>query len=159
MSRRVVRREARAAAYYAALRDEEMIVAHVEECPEHPRINPLGVGFRQVPHATAFGKLMLAMLPGLLDGVRLPGVTSSTVTERSVLDRQLRQVTGTGLALEVDEFQAGLSCMAAPGTPRRVQAEHLPLGGGGQFAVLARMSSGIGKPANSLISHWGCQPA
>ncbi|XVU20951.1 IclR family transcriptional regulator [Actinoplanes sp. CA-054009] len=112
----VVHLQAKAAAYYAALRDAEMIVAHVEECPDHPRINPLGVGFHQVPHATAFGKLMLAMLPGVIDGLRLPEVTAATVTDRSVLHRQLRQVTGTGLAIEVDEFQPGLSCMAAPVT-------------------------------------------
>ncbi|GAA0495436.1 transcriptional regulator [Paractinoplanes deccanensis] len=116
----VVHREARAAAYYAALRDHEMIVAHVAECPRHPRINPLGVGFHQVPHATAFGKLMLAMLPPdeleaiLVHG--LPSVTAGTVTDLTLLRRQLRQVAGTGLAVEVDEFQAGLSCMAAPVT-------------------------------------------
>ncbi|MEV4347375.1 IclR family transcriptional regulator C-terminal domain-containing protein [Actinoplanes sp. NPDC049596] len=113
----VVHREARAAAYYAALREDEMIVAHVVECPEHPRINPLGVGFHQVPHATAFGKLMLASLPDRGRALsELPEVTAATVTDPALLQRQLRQVTGTGLAIEVDEFQAGLSCMAAPVT-------------------------------------------
>jgi DNA-binding IclR family transcriptional regulator len=38
------------------------------------------------------------------------------VTDRGLLLRQLRQVRGTGLAVEVDEFQSGLSCMAAPVT-------------------------------------------
>jgi DNA-binding IclR family transcriptional regulator len=33
-----------------------------------------------------------------------------------LLRRQLGQVRRTGLAVEVDEFQAGLSCMAAPVT-------------------------------------------
>jgi DNA-binding IclR family transcriptional regulator len=117
----VVHQQARAAAYYAAFRDAEMIVAHVAECPEHPRIQPLDVGFHQAPHATAFGKLMLATLPPpereiLLEHTGTPVVTPATVTDRSLLGRQLRQVTGTGLALEVDEFQAGLSCMAAPVT-------------------------------------------
>ncbi|GIE97373.1 IclR family transcriptional regulator [Paractinoplanes rishiriensis] len=115
----VVHREAQAAAYYATLRDAEMVVAHVAECPVHPRIHPLAVGFHRVPHATAFGKLMLAKLPdadreALLDHAGTPPVTPGTVTDRSLLRRQLRQVRGTGLAVEVDEFQAGLSCMAAP---------------------------------------------
>ena len=117
----VVHQQARAAAYYAALRDAEMIVAHVAECAEHPRIRPIGIGFHQAPHATAFGKLMLATLePGdreaLLDHTGTPAVTAATVTDRAVLFRQLRRVHDTGLAVEVDEFQSGLSCMAAPVT-------------------------------------------
>jgi DNA-binding IclR family transcriptional regulator len=117
----VVHEQAHAAAYYAALRDAEMIVAHVAECPEHPRIRVLDVGFHRAPHATAFGKLMLAMLdPGaaeeLLDSTGTPPVTPGTVTDRRLLRRQLAQVRTTGLAIEVDEFQADLSCMAAPVT-------------------------------------------
>ena len=117
----VVHQQAQAAAYYAALRDAEMIVAHVAECPAHPRIRPIGIGFHQAPHATAFGKLMLATLEpadreALLDHTGTPRVTPATVTDRAVLSRQLRQVHATGLAVEVDEFQAGLSCMAAPVT-------------------------------------------
>lgn len=117
----VVHRQAQAAAYYATLRNADMIVAHVAECPEHPRIRPLDVGFHQAPHATAFGKLMLSTLPiddreTILAHLGVPAVTAATVTDRSLLGRQLRQVRGTGLAVEVDEFQSGLSCMAAPVT-------------------------------------------
>jgi len=117
----VVHRQAHAAAYYAALRDAEMIVAHVAECPDHPRIRVLDVGFHEAPHATAFGKLMLAMLePGtaedLLDTIGTPPVTAGTVTDRRLLRRQFAQVRSTGLAIEVDEFQPNLSCMAAPVT-------------------------------------------
>jgi len=117
----VVHQQAQAAAYYAALRDAEMIVAHVAECAEHPRIRPIGIGFHQAPHATAFGKLMLAMLePGtaedLLDTIGTPLVTAGTVTDRRLLRRQFAQVRSTGLAIEVDEFQPNLSCMAAPVT-------------------------------------------
>ena len=117
----VTHREARAAAYYATLRDTEMIVAHVSECPEHPRIRILDVGFHQAPHATAFGKLMLARLApdiadDLLDHTGMPPVTAGTVTDRRLLRRQLDQVRATGLAVEVDEFQSDLSSMAAPVT-------------------------------------------
>jgi DNA-binding IclR family transcriptional regulator len=117
----VTHQQARAAAYYATLRDTEMIVAHVAECPEHPRIRQLDVGFHHAPHATAFGKLMLARLDPataeqLLDETGTPSVTPSTVTDRRLLRRQLEQVRTTGLAVEVDEFQSDLSCMAAPVT-------------------------------------------
>ncbi|BBH70912.1 putative HTH-type transcriptional regulator YagI [Actinoplanes sp. OR16] len=115
----VVHREAHAAAYYASLRNAEMIVAHVDECPEHPRIRTLGVGFHEAPHATAFGKLMLATLEpadreAVLDRTGTPAVTAATVTDRDQLQEQLHRVRGTGLAVEVNEFQPELSCMAAP---------------------------------------------
>ena len=117
----VLHEQAHAAAYYATLRDGEMVVAHVADCPTHPRIRLLGVGFHEAPHATAFGKLMLATLPAgdreaLLDHTGTPAVTPRTVTDRVALNRQLRQVRGTGLAVEADEFQPDLSCMAAPVT-------------------------------------------
>ncbi|GAA2871250.1 transcriptional regulator [Actinoplanes cyaneus] len=115
----VVHRQAHAPAYYAALRNAEMIVAHVDECPDHPRVPVLGVGFHEAPHATAFGKLMLATLnpadrEELLDRHGTPAVTPATVTDRSQLLRQLHQVRGAGLAVEVNEFQPDLSCLAAP---------------------------------------------
>jgi DNA-binding IclR family transcriptional regulator len=117
----VIHQQAGAAAYYAVLRDTEMIVAHVADCPEHPRIRLLDVGFHEAPHATAFGKLMLATLePGaaedLLDVTGTPSITAGTVTDRRLLLRQLEQVRTTKLAVEVDEFQPELSCMAAPVT-------------------------------------------
>ena len=117
----VTHREAGAAAYYAALRDTEMIVAHVAECHLHPRIRTLDVGFHQAPHATAFGKLMLASLDpqdaaDVLEHTGTPPVTADTVTDRRLLRRQFEQVRATGLAVEVDEFQSELSCMAAPVT-------------------------------------------
>lgn len=117
----LLHQQARAAAYYATLRDGEMIVAHVADCPSHPRIRLIGVGFHEAPHATAFGKLMLATLPAddreaLLEHTGTPAVTPHTVTDRFGLNRQLRQVRGTGLAVEIDEFQPDLSCMAAPVT-------------------------------------------
>ncbi len=112
-------RQAHAPAYYAALRNAEMIVAHVDECPTHPRVRILDVGFHETPHATAFGKLMLSTLTPadreeLLDRTGTPAVTAATVTDRSLLLRQLSQVRGTGLAVEVNEFQPDLSCLAAP---------------------------------------------
>jgi DNA-binding IclR family transcriptional regulator len=117
----VVHQQAGAAAYYAALRDAEMIVAHVAECARHPRIRTLDVGFHDAPHATAFGKLMLATLDSavaheILEVTGMPPVTPGTVTDLPLLRRQLDQVRRTGLAIEINEFQAQLSCMAAPVT-------------------------------------------
>ncbi|GLY00600.1 transcriptional regulator [Actinoplanes sp. NBRC 101535] len=115
----VVHRQAHAAAYYATLRNTEMIVAHVDACPAHPSADTLSVGFHGAPHATAFGKLMLATLDpadreALLNRTGTPAVTPDTVTDRGRLLRQLHQVRGSGLAVEVNEFRPDLSCIAAP---------------------------------------------
>ncbi|GAA1819557.1 IclR family transcriptional regulator [Planosporangium flavigriseum] len=113
--------EARAAAYYTALRDGEMVVAYVADCPDHPRMRLLDVGFHHAPHATAFGKLMLAALDPaardeLLARTGTRAVTPWTVTDPHALRRQLDQVRATGLAIETDEVQSELGGMAAPVT-------------------------------------------
>ena len=113
--------QAAAASYYAYLRQGEMVVAHVSDCERHPRIEVLEVGFAEADHATAFGKLMLAFLDAdaqedrLLRSALQP-ITPKTVTDPQILRRQLQQVRARGLAIEIDEFQPRLSCMAAPVT-------------------------------------------
>ena len=113
--------QAAAASYYACLRHGEMVVAHVADCARHPRIEILEVGCAQADHATAFGKLMLAYLDpdareARLTSAALQPITAATVTDPGILRRQLEQVRTTGLAMEIDEFQPRLSCMAAPVT-------------------------------------------
>ena len=113
--------QAAAASYYAYLRHGEMVVAHVADCAKHPRIEVLEVGFAEADHATAFGKLMLAFLDPdareeRLVAAALQPITAATVTDPGILRRQLEQVRASGLAMELDEFQPGLSCLAAPVT-------------------------------------------
>jgi DNA-binding IclR family transcriptional regulator len=113
--------QAAAASYYAYLRHGEMVVAHVADCAKHPRIEVLEVGFAEADHATAFGKLMLAFLEPdareeRLTRSPLQPITPATVTDPGILRRQLQQVRANGLAMEIDEFQPRLSCMAAPVT-------------------------------------------
>ena len=59
-----------------------------------------------------------AMVPGAWDrylerrGLRR--CTDRTIVDRSELETHLEQVRRSGVALEIGEFQAGLSCLAAP---------------------------------------------
>lgn len=111
--------EARTPAYYAVFRDAAPVIAHVVDSPALPRVRPLDVGFHEATHALAFGKVMLASLPredreDLLDTVGTPSLTPATVTDRRVLATQMEQVETSGVAVEVDEFRTGLSCLAAP---------------------------------------------
>lgn len=107
------------AAYLAILRGSELVVAHVVDSPECPRLQPMRFGFHEAPHATAFGKILLAELDDAgrdmyvtRNGLR--ALTASTITERTVLDPHLMEVGRRGVAWEYGEFLPGWWCAAAP---------------------------------------------
>jgi DNA-binding IclR family transcriptional regulator len=111
--------EADAAAYYAVYRDVDVVVAHVADSERRPRVRVLDIGFHEATHATAFGKVMLAaMAPedrdAYLDRAGLRRCAENTITDRGALEEHLTQVRRSGVALEMSEFQSGLSCLAAP---------------------------------------------
>lgn len=74
---------------------------------------------RKLPlHATAAGKVLLAALPGaeqeqiLKRG--LPAFTPHTITDPVVLREHLSRVSKQGYALDNEELEIGLRCVAAP---------------------------------------------
>ena len=114
-----VHRRAGAAAYYAVYRDREVVIAHVADSSAAPRVDPLDVGFHQAAHALAFGKVMLASLAPAarreyLRERGLPVFTERTTTEGARLERDLARVATLGLGADIEEFQPGLACVAAP---------------------------------------------
>ena len=118
---RMLHHEADAAAYYAVYRGVDVVVAHVVDSERRPRVQILDVGFHEATHATAFGKVMLAGMSdsereSYLDTFGLPALTPNTITDRARLQSQLAHVRRSNVALEVNEFQPGLTCMAAPVT-------------------------------------------
>ncbi len=107
------------AAYLAVLRGAELVLVHVVDSPDCPRLQPLRFGFHEVPHATAFGKILLAEWgPDSRDeylarhGLR--ALTARTTTERDRLASELQDVGRRGIAWEHEEFLAGWACAAAP---------------------------------------------
>jgi IclR family transcriptional regulator, acetate operon repressor len=122
-SMRVVLREvhtaAAAAAYLLVFRDVELVVAHVDDCVDHPRPAAMRVGEPTAGHATAAGKVMLADLrPGrlseLLARTGLPRLGPHTVADRRALDRELMRIRSDGAAVEVEEYEIGVAGVAAP---------------------------------------------
>jgi IclR family transcriptional regulator, acetate operon repressor len=70
---------------------------------------------RRVPHhCTAVGKLFLAFGAVVLPPGRLPALTSDTVTDPALLERQLERVRADGYAVVVGELEPGLAAVAAP---------------------------------------------
>lgn len=110
---------AEAAAYYTVFRDTDIVVAAVADSPAFPRATPLDFGFHEAAHATAFGKVLLASMPGrqrkeYLSGAGMPRLTERTVVRAADLDAELDHVERAGMAVEVAEFQPELACLSAP---------------------------------------------
>lgn len=77
------------------------------------------IGSRVPLHSTAIGKLFLAFLPAskramLLDQLELGPFTPTTITTMAALEAELDQVRREGLAVDREEFIAGVVCLAAP---------------------------------------------
>jgi len=75
------------------------------------------VGERVPVHATAVGKLYLALAPDALADpttAPLPGYTERTVTDVRTLAREIASVRRAGFAWNRDEWVPGLSVLAAP---------------------------------------------
>ncbi|MGA4508497.1 IclR family transcriptional regulator [Propionibacteriaceae bacterium G1746] len=107
------------AAYLAILRGGEMVIVHVVDSPDCPRLSPLRFGFHEAPHATAFGKLLLADLDpdfrgDYLERHTMVALTARTLTERSALGAELAAVARRGIAWEFGEFIPGWDCAAVP---------------------------------------------
>lgn len=79
----------------------------------------ISIGTRFPAHVTSMGRVLLAELPGdelpaRLDAVSLSPLTSRTVTDRRVLERELARVRRQGWALVDQELEDGLRSIAAP---------------------------------------------
>lgn len=111
--------DADAAAYYAVYRETDVVVAHVVDSERRPRVEVLDVGFHEAAHATAFGKVMLAAMDPeqrcrYLDRAGQLRCTARTIVDRPALEAHLHLVRESGIALEIGEFQEGLTCLATP---------------------------------------------
>jgi IclR family acetate operon transcriptional repressor len=101
-----------AASYLAVLRDLDVVVAHVDDCVEHPRPTAMRVGEPVTPYTTAAGKAVLAELrPGsFAELVARSGVPVA----HAVDDAELGRIRADGAAVETHEYQPGTAGVAAP---------------------------------------------
>ncbi|TMJ91233.1 MAG: IclR family transcriptional regulator [Alphaproteobacteria bacterium] len=76
-------------------------------------------GSRVPVHATAIGKLHLALVPSrlrrtLLRSIDLPRFTSNTIMDRAALDAELKRIRKEQVSFDREEFLAGVICAAVP---------------------------------------------
>jgi IclR family KDG regulon transcriptional repressor len=85
------------------------------------------MGRRAPVHCTAVGKSILAHLPleqvnDILDRHGMPRHTPKTITDKESFMRQLQEVREKGFALDDEENEIGIICIAAPIFDHRAQA-------------------------------------
>ncbi len=76
------------------------------------------IGARSPLYCTAGGKMLLAMLPhvkqnGLLDQIDFVRRTSNTLTDADMLRVELERIRRRGYAVDDEEFEWGMRCVAA----------------------------------------------
>lgn len=77
------------------------------------------VGKRAPMHCTSVGKAILAHLPSgivldILDRKGMPVHTDKTITDKEVFLKELSQVRQKGYALDLEENEYGITCIAVP---------------------------------------------
>jgi IclR family acetate operon transcriptional repressor len=82
------------------------------------------VGRRVLPHSTGVGKALLARFPddevrALLARTGMPAITEKTITSPDVFLAALAQVRRQGFAMDDNEQEIGVRCLAVtiPGSP------------------------------------------
>ena len=106
-----------ASAHLGILVGRDLIVAAKEPSPGRIQVTTR-VGGRMVLHASALGKVILAGQPEnlyerLLD-LPLTRYTRHTITDVNRLRKTLQEIRQTGYAIEAEEEDLGVGCIAAP---------------------------------------------
>ena len=96
----------------------EVLAVDRVESPRTVRV-PLSAGGRAPAYCTANGKALLAFLPETELDVRLAtaklrSYTHNTIVTHSGLRNELRRVRAMGYAVDHEEMEEGLKCVAAP---------------------------------------------
>lgn len=105
-------------AHLAILTQNHVIVVDKIDSP-HPIRLVSSVGFRSPLHCTGVGKVLLAHLPErttqhLLSAYEWRRYTPNTITDPARFAAELAEIRSQGYAVDWEEFNAGLRCVAAP---------------------------------------------
>lgn len=104
---------------FLAVRDDTEIVYLLKEEGKYSIRTTAILGSRRPLHCTGLGKSFLATMPpadveALLRRVGMPALTKNTITDLAVLWEELAHVRVRGYAVDREEVEEGLACVAAP---------------------------------------------
>lgn len=104
-----------------AMRDgDEVVYIAQAQPPAGPTLRMFTEPGRRVrPHCTALGKAVLAQIPrdgaiAILKRNGMPPLTSATITDEATLLEELDEVRERGYAVDEEEEEQGLHCIAVP---------------------------------------------
>src|SRR5947207_7786499 len=127
---------------------DDLQAVYIETMPSPQVVRPFtAVGNRTPLHATGAGKALLANLPAvrrdaLLERLDLRGYTARTIVDRAILRRTLDEVREKGYALDDEEYDEGVRCVAVAvvGAPGREAAAGAPVAALSISAPASRLS-------------------
>jgi IclR family transcriptional regulator, KDG regulon repressor len=99
-------------AHLAILTQGQALYIDQEESQSVLRV-ATGIGTLAPLHCTALGKVFLAFSDGPVAS-NLAAYTMRTITDRSVLEMQLEIIRGKGYAVDDEEYNEGVRCIAVP---------------------------------------------
>lgn len=114
----VITAETGETSFLASLDEGEMVYLLKEEGKHAIRTTAV-LGTRRPVHCTALGKAVLASVPfseaeAIVQAKGLRAYTAQTITEREVLWEELATIRLRGYAVDREEIEEGLVCIAAP---------------------------------------------
>lgn len=104
---------------FLAVRDDTEIVYLLKEEGKHSIRTTAILGSRRPLHCTGLGKSFLATMPpadveALLRRAGMPALTQHTITDLPMLWEELSHIRVRGYAVDREEVEEGLACVAAP---------------------------------------------
>lgn len=105
-------------AYIAGWYGNAIVLQSYVEGKHAVSVRGLEIGYRDNPHARASCKAILAALPeavaeAYLADYELRPLTATTITDRKALSKQLKETAARGFAVDRNEFNDGVCCIAA----------------------------------------------
>jgi len=102
----------------AVLRGNKIVVVDVAEAPLELRVSP-PIGIVDSLTAKSTGKAVLAWLPedrvqAIIKAEGLPAITRNSVANVKLYQNELAAVHKQGYAIDIEEFQEGISAVSAP---------------------------------------------
>ena len=117
-----VAEDIRETVHLAILKNNQVFYIDKAESPQGLAMST-NIGTYRAAHATSLGKVLLAFTPNsslevsinkLLINNSLSKITNHTITEKSTLITALQKVKNQGYAIDREEFEIGLICVAIP---------------------------------------------
>lgn len=106
--------------HLAVLEQDEMVYVDKIESTKTLRVSMMsGVGLTAPMYCTGVGKVLMAHVDAekcerLLNAEPLHRFTSNTITDRDRIDEELRTIRREGFAVDNEEHEVGVRCVAAP---------------------------------------------